>query len=189
MYQNGGSDPFYPDGVNLNLIRNHIIYYKRQLENELADGNFPEVYYKDTPPEVDMNYVARADEIRKNAAATLKVYQADERYIWCAAHFSELTDKEIKHSGIANILGYVSGLEEAIASDDLVTMRRHEYPDRYIDSFDRCVQEYNNIFSARTNEPQLSLFSAGAPQAGLIFLDEDTDSDEEFEDEAQTISM
>ena len=32
LYQQGGSDPFYPDGVNLNLVRNHILYFKRQIE-------------------------------------------------------------------------------------------------------------------------------------------------------------
>ena len=31
LYENGGSDPFWPDGVNLNLVRNHIIYYKGQI--------------------------------------------------------------------------------------------------------------------------------------------------------------
>lgn len=139
--QGGGSDPFYPDGVNMNLIRSHIIYYKRRIEENIADGNFPEIYYKETPPEVDNGYIACADEIRQNAAETLKVYKADEKYLWCAEQFSKLTGKEIKRSCIANILGYVSGLEQAIAADDLITMRRHRNPDRYIDSFERGVQE------------------------------------------------
>ena len=25
LYKQGGSDPFYPDGVNLNLVRNHLL--------------------------------------------------------------------------------------------------------------------------------------------------------------------
>lgn len=28
----GGSDPFWSDGCNMNLVRNHILYYRRQLE-------------------------------------------------------------------------------------------------------------------------------------------------------------
>ena len=32
VYENGCSDPFWPDGCNLNLIRNHVIYYLKQLE-------------------------------------------------------------------------------------------------------------------------------------------------------------
>ena len=74
MYQHGGSDPFYHDGVNLNLVRNHIIYAKRQFAESVSDGDLPEVYYRETPPEVEQSYMARADEIRQNAANTLKIY-------------------------------------------------------------------------------------------------------------------
>ena len=28
LFTKGGSDPFWTDGSNLNLVRNHIIYYK-----------------------------------------------------------------------------------------------------------------------------------------------------------------
>ena len=31
LYKQGGSDPFYADGVNLNLVRNHILYFKRHI--------------------------------------------------------------------------------------------------------------------------------------------------------------
>ena len=31
--EHGGSDPNYDDGVNMNLTRNHIIYYKNELED------------------------------------------------------------------------------------------------------------------------------------------------------------
>lgn len=173
----------------MNLVRNHIIYYKRQLEESISDGSFPEIYYRELPPETDVNYIARSDEIRQNAAATLKIYQADEKYLWCAAHVSELTEKELKRSCIGNILGYVSGLEEAIANDDLITMRRHEHPDRYIDSFERSVQEINQIYSKRAEKPQLSLFSADAPQAGINFFDYEDEIDSDYDDEEQKISM
>ena len=173
----------------MNLVRNHAIYYKRQLEESVADGVLPEIYYKETPPETDVNYIARSDEIRQNAAATLKIYQADEKYLWCQKRFSELTEKELKRSCIGNILGYVSGLEEAIANDDLIAMRRHEHPDRYIDSFERGVQEINQIYSKRAEEPQLSLFSAVAPQAGLDFSDDEDVIDSDYDDEEQEISM
>ena len=39
----GGCDPFWPDGVNMNLIRNHIISYKRQLE-ELCETEVDDQY-------------------------------------------------------------------------------------------------------------------------------------------------
>lgn len=55
LYQHGGSDPFYPDGVNLNLVRNYIIYAKRHVAEAASDCELPEIYYRDTPPEVDTN--------------------------------------------------------------------------------------------------------------------------------------
>ena len=108
-----------------------------------------------------------------------------------------MTLKELKRSCIENILGYVTGLEDAIANDDLVTMRRHEYADRYIDSFERGVQELQQIFSARAAEPQLSLFSQAnaeqspwmQPQAGLYFSDDEDEAEPDYDDEEQEISM
>lgn len=31
LHKKGGTDPFYPDGTNLNLVRNHVFYYQGQL--------------------------------------------------------------------------------------------------------------------------------------------------------------
>lgn len=54
----GCSDPLWPDGCNINLVRNHIIYGKRKLE-ELCEGEgLPEVYYMPTPEKVDDDYMA-----------------------------------------------------------------------------------------------------------------------------------
>lgn len=57
---NGGQDPFYPDGSNMNLTRNHVIYAKRRLRELAAEHgwNLPEEYYFQTPPEVDDGYMA-----------------------------------------------------------------------------------------------------------------------------------
>ena len=54
----GGRDPFWPDGCNMNLVRNHIIHHKMQLL-ELCEGReLPSEYYLPTPEEVDNNYMA-----------------------------------------------------------------------------------------------------------------------------------
>jgi len=55
LYENDGSDPFWPDGVNLNLVRNHIIYYKRQIEETCPLYMSHELYQRELPPEVDPN--------------------------------------------------------------------------------------------------------------------------------------
>lgn len=63
----GCSDPFWPDGVNMNLARNHVIYYKRQLEELCAERGrkLPDEYYFATPPEVDDNYMANLRQKRR----------------------------------------------------------------------------------------------------------------------------
>ncbi len=56
----GCNDPFWPDGCNMNLTRNHILSYKQQIR-ELCEKNnlpLPEKYYLPTPPEVDDDYMA-----------------------------------------------------------------------------------------------------------------------------------
>lgn len=58
--ENGCNDPFWPDGCNMNLTRNHIISYKRDIA-ELCEENgmpLPEEYFLKIPPEVDDNYMA-----------------------------------------------------------------------------------------------------------------------------------
>ncbi len=37
---NGCSDPFWTDGANMNLTRNHIEYYKREIERLCNEHGF-----------------------------------------------------------------------------------------------------------------------------------------------------
>ena len=173
VYQNGCSDPMWSDGVNLDLVRSHIIYTKRQLEESIGDGAYPDIYYRDTPPEVDMDYMARADEIRANARITLAVYQSDPHYLYCKKHAPQLSAKELKRFPVENVLHYVFGLEEAIAGDDLIFMRRHESAGWYSRSFERCEQEIRQMISDRELNPQMSLFSVLEPEPDDNYEDED----------------
>lgn len=47
----GGSDPFWSDGVNMNLCRNHVMYFRKQVETELDPENYPEEYFLEIPAE------------------------------------------------------------------------------------------------------------------------------------------
>lgn len=71
ILENGCNDPFWPDGCNMNLTRNHIISYKREIAEycEATGSELPPEYYLPTPPEVDNDYLAikkgkRADSLR-----------------------------------------------------------------------------------------------------------------------------
>lgn len=60
----GGCDPFWADGVGMNLVRNHIIYDKNQIQELLSSEEqlslFAPSYSvetRPTPPKVPDNYM------------------------------------------------------------------------------------------------------------------------------------
>ena len=72
--QNGCSDPFWPDGCNMNLTRNHVICYQRQLREICTENQLPlpDEYYFAVPPGVDNSYMA-------NLKQTLRVERCVRR--------------------------------------------------------------------------------------------------------------
>lgn len=160
--EHGCSDPLYEDGTNLNLVRNHIINYKRQCETELATADYPKEYYLDTPEEVEQHYMVRPEEIRKQAKEALRTYEADKNYRYLRNVVNGLTEEQGKATYIYRVLSYTTALRESIEKDDLVAMRRHRtcYA---VDSFKECRKRVESILGAAKEEPvlpegQLSLF-------------------------------
>lgn len=140
----GGTDPFYSDGGNMNLVRNHIIYYKKMIEENMKESDYPKEYYDETPPVMDLNYIARKSEIVLRAPDVLKIYEADENYLWLKDITDKLTKEQKKESNIENVLGYREGLKRAIETGDVLGMRRHvnglysNNAQYYLDSFKDC---------------------------------------------------
>ena len=158
LYKQGGSDPFYPDGVNLNLVRNHILYFKRQIEETQPLYMNSEAYQRELPPQVEDGYMARAEEIRAHAKASLVSYHADPYYQYLLHHREELDDAGLKKTSIRAVLNYARSLETAIQEDDLVTMRRHERAERYLDSFRACAVKVRDVLESQ----ELNLFALAA---------------------------
>ena len=160
LYHHGGSDPTWEDGCNLNLTRNHIIYCRRQCEDELQPGEYPAEYYDALPPEVDNKYMARADEIRKNARSSLTVYLADEDYQYILKNLYRLSEEQKKSVCADAVIGYAESLKTFIEKDRLVDMRRHENPERYVRSFSECRRKIETMLGTEKVLPvgQLSLF-------------------------------
>lgn len=139
--ENGCSDPFWADGVNMNLVRNHIIFYKQNLSEQATLFLLPEAFYRETPPLVDNDYMARADEIRQNAARSMRKIDEDENMKFVCEQSENLTENQLKQLCIPAILGYAENLRRAIFEDDLLTMRRYENPLSYLDSFQSAAQK------------------------------------------------
>ena len=67
--QNGCSDPGWPDGVNMNLVRNHIIYYygllheRQTAQVQISLVDIPaSAQERPIPPEVPDNYMVAGCE-------------------------------------------------------------------------------------------------------------------------------
>lgn len=150
----GGSDPFWEDGVNMNLVRNHIIYYINECEKAGIKVDVK------VPDEVDPKYMANADGIRNAAPVVLEAYKADENYQWLVSVRNGLDAKVAKDSSIDNVIGYVAGLEVAIKADDLVGMRRHtngfydNKTNHYFDSFKDCRKRIETMIGKSEEEEE-----------------------------------
>lgn len=171
LKEHGGSDPSYADGTNMNLVRNHIIYHKHKLMEQYGTDyeKYPEAFYRELPPKVDENYMARTGEIRDRAAEVLEVYISDSNFLYIFKNKDMLTKKEAQKISLYNVLGYASGLARAIKDGDLITMRRHAgIPDNYLEAFARCAERMKQMIKDKKKAPeqmqeneQFSLFQFG----------------------------
>ena len=65
IYKEGCSDPFWHDGTNLNLTRNHILYYQAELNDIYKKDGQVDIYdilqppEFEVPPKVDEHYMAK----------------------------------------------------------------------------------------------------------------------------------
>ncbi len=76
----------------MNLVRNHIMYYKGKIEETLPP--YPEIYHREIPPEVDMDYIARPDEIRENAKISLAQFERNDSLRYLREAVRELSDTQ-----------------------------------------------------------------------------------------------
>lgn len=156
-YNYGGDDPFWPDGVNLNLLRNHILYSKQKIMELCRENALPEIEFSvPTPPEMEDSYMARAEQIRENAKKSLMIYELNEDYCFLKDLTGKIREDVAKKIGFEGVLGYVESLKQAIERDDLVTMRRHERAGRYLNSFKECAAKLRN--EEKWMRPQPGIF-------------------------------
>jgi hypothetical protein len=153
----GGSDPFWTDGDNMNLLREQMIYLKKQI---LDAGGVPEKIEIKVPPITDKKYMARREEIIVNAKKALDRMLSDENYRYTCKNERRMSPNESQKMNIGNIIGYVQRLQEAIDIDNVVEMRLFEKPDSYMESFSSCRKKMEDILRNRTkgNERQMDIF-------------------------------
>lgn len=88
--KNGCNDPFWTDGINMNLTRKHILYFKEQLKDicQKESCDLPAEYYYSTPPKVDSNYMANPKQLERvkrissmQPISILRPYHYDENQL------------------------------------------------------------------------------------------------------------
>lgn len=148
-HERGGTDPTWTDGCNMNLIRNHILFDKRQIEEICAENNMdlPDAYFRPMPDRVPDGYMARTEEIMEHARASLACYEEDVNYKYLLENGRKVDDKTKEKIYLNTVCNFVSNLRIAIEENDFVFMRRHENPDRYIRSFRECADKLRAILA------------------------------------------
>ena len=170
LYHHGSYDPFYADGMGLNLTRNHIIRCK-QLMEELAGNQeaslfgsvFPEIYYKETPPEVDYHYMANPEAIRARAKEQISLYEQDESFQYLLSikdtvfpnnqETKETKEAHLPYFQVLRLQHYNKSYED----DDLVAMRRDFYVDydRLKEDWVRYAEEIKSFLAREKTAEQI----------------------------------
>ena len=156
LYENGCTDPNYCDGANLNIVRNHIIYGKRKIEEFVSEH--PEFSIPQTvndilvPDKVPDEYMAHPEKIIKEAKENLSAYEQDENLQYLFSIKADLTEKEADSTSIFAVIGYYKRLKDAILRNDLLVMRLHRKGSTYHDSFKNCAENARKCISERTSE-------------------------------------
>ena len=74
IYEQGCTDLNWEDGVNINLVRNHILYDKEQIEEHLGDNLhlYPDCYFFPLPLKLPNDFMA----VERKLNCRGKVYPA-----------------------------------------------------------------------------------------------------------------
>lgn len=157
LFLHGGADPFWEDGCNLNLVRNHIIWYKYRMQEELEQ--MPECYSWEIPPIVPQKYMADPDGIRRDASQSLRKVMDHPDFAYLESYgLSHVIDKE-KEKRVSTVK-YVYALRDALRDDDLLYARRYRDPERLLELLHNSRCELENMTPGEKVLPdgQLTIF-------------------------------
>lgn len=127
IYSNGCRDPCWSDGCNLNLVRNHIISYRKQIESYCAENSVesPPILLRELPPKLSDDYMAKAEQIRERACTILTKIEQMPDYIGLRECQLGLSPQMRSQCGSQYVMQWVDRLRYAIQKDKLVIMRLH----------------------------------------------------------------
>ena len=114
VYMAGSKDPFWPDGVNANLCRNHILCGKRRIRELYPDAEMPEIYYRPLPQELPAEYMARKEELRSAALRSYTRYISDENFCFIRNHVERIPETDALKSGAERLRDWAPPEQEQL---------------------------------------------------------------------------
>jgi len=155
IYSNGCKDPTWEDGVNLNLIRNHILYYCKVLERKAAEPLQMSLFDTDVsleaegriPPIVDNKYMAKPEELRKNAEKCLEAILADENYNYILSIGCQLSLAQKKKVCYDNVIRYPESITIALNTSNYPRMRSFQNTENWIKSYTEIRTRIEEVLS------------------------------------------
>lgn len=169
-YNYGGADPFHEDGVNLTLIRNHIIYYKRKIEEEINNNSgqisftekkYPDIYFKETPPEVDYKYMAVPNRILDTGINFVRKLEENPTFQFILKHVDEVFPKQ-RETEVSKALGIpfiptmqLTHYHDLVESGKLVDIRRTFYKkdfDKFIAELEDTAKKFEKFLALTPEE-------------------------------------
>lgn len=160
MCANGCNDPNWHDGVNMNLTRNHILYYYRILDGKTEQGEQLTLFSAITtdrrpvPPEVPQDYMAKPDELVEGAKRTLAAILQDENYKYLASLDKHISTLARKNSSYDNIIKYPVSLKHALETLDYPRMRSYQNTEYWINGYVGMRKRIDEEIQRVKSQPQ-----------------------------------
>ena len=125
VFDNGCFDPTWADGVNLNLVRNHILIAKKNISKLCEQEGFesPPILLREVPPKVDTDYMAKAEWLREQGTIYLTKMEGDSRFQELQQEIKRLSPKQKLRSEIQRVVCESTRLKRAVENDKLVDIR------------------------------------------------------------------
>ena len=131
-------DPFWEDGINMNLCRNHILYYHGRIEEELLPALYPKEYSIPIPEEYPSRYISGLDTLIACANGKIERIQNMPSYLellQCGYAEQISLDQKKKDSSYYNwimsdIANFQKGIplaEEELLNYDVHSMKRYDW--------------------------------------------------------------
>ena len=157
VYMAGSKDPFWPDGVNANLCRNHILCGKRRIRELYPDAEMPGIYYRPLPQELPAEYMARKEELRSAALRSYTRYISDENFCFIRNHVERIPETDALRGILDALLARADVLKDAVLSGDYVAMRRYADAGSLLASLKSGAERFRDW--APPEQEQLDLFT------------------------------